>query len=103
MQMKALIAASAGALLLAGCMESMPGPDRPRPPRPPHGQCQADRAQSFVGQVAEDRVVERARRAARARTVRVLRPGQPVTMDYRVDRLNIEIDTRSFILSVRCG
>lgn len=100
MPTKTLIALGAGALMLGGCVETMPHPDRPRPPR---DQCQADRAQFIVGKVAEDRLVERARRASGSRTVRVLRPGQPVTMDYRVDRLNIEIDPRSFVLSVRCG
>lgn len=103
MRTTALIAMGAGALLLAGCMETMPHPDRPRPPRPPRDQCQADRAQFIIGKVAENRLVERARRASGSRTVRVLRPGQPVTMDYRIDRLNIEVDQRSFVRSVRCG
>ena len=100
MRTTALIAMGAGALLLAGCVETMPHPDRPRPPR---DQCQADRAQFIVGKVAENRLVERARRASGSRTVRVLRPGQPVTMDYRIERLNIEVDPRNFVLSVRCG
>ncbi len=71
----------------------MPGPVR----------CDAGRAQGFVGREARSGVVQRARTAARARTVRVIRPGQPVTMDFRSDRLNVEVDDRNWIRGVRCG
>ena len=40
---------------------------------------------------------------AGARAVRVIRPGQAVTMDYRADRLNVEIDSADTITAVRCG
>ena len=33
---------------------------------------------------------------------RILRPGMPVTMDYRPDRLNIEIDADERIVRVHC-
>jgi hypothetical protein len=35
--------------------------------------------------------------------VRVIRPNQPVTMDYRADRLNLELDARDRIIRVFCG
>lgn len=95
----ALIATGAGALMLASCAdkaETMPTPA-------PNGACNADPGQAFVGQTAEQGTVEKARRATGSGTVRVVRQGQPVTMDYRADRLNIEVDGNQVILSVRCG
>ena len=38
-----------------------------------------------------------------ARTVRVIRPGDAVTMDYRQDRLNIELDADGKIVRFNCG
>lgn len=35
--------------------------------------------------------------------VRIIRPGMAVTMDYRPDRLNIEIDARNRIARVHCS
>lgn len=34
---------------------------------------------------------------------RVLRPGQPATMDYRASRLNIVVDAAGMIVDLRCG
>ncbi|WP_343525235.1 I78 family peptidase inhibitor [Sphingomonas sp.] len=40
---------------------------------------------------------------AGAKTLRVIAPGMAVTMDYRVDRLNIETDAAGTITRIRCG
>lgn len=67
-------------------------------------QCNADAAQSFVGQQAGDDVVAQARAAAGADgAVRVIKPGQPVTMDFRADRLNVEVDDQGVIVRIHCG
>ena len=67
-------------------------------------QCNADAAQSFVGQQAGDDVVAQAQAAAGAEgAVRVIKPGQPVTMDFRADRLNVEIDEQGAIVRISCG
>lgn len=103
MRTGAMIVAGGAALLLAGCATD-DGRDRPRPPH--HHQptaCKADRVQSMAGKTADQRTIRMAQRMARARTVRVLRPGQPATMDYRPDRLNLEVDGRDRIVSARCG
>lgn len=34
---------------------------------------------------------------------RVIRPGMPVTMDYRADRTNIEVDESEIITAVHCA
>lgn len=101
MRTKAMILAGGVALLLAGCMDDG-GRDRPRPMPKPTA-CKADRVQSLRGKVADQRTIRMAQRMARARSVRVLHPGQPATMDYRQDRLNIEIDGQNRIISANCG
>jgi hypothetical protein len=87
-----------GSVLLTGCVETMPHPEPARPVV-----CNAERAAFAMGRVAKPGLVSRAKHAARARDVRVIRPGQAVTMDFRQDRLNIEVDGRDLVRSVRCG
>ena len=43
------------------------------------------------------------RRARSKRTVRVIKPGDQVTMDFQAARLNIEVDAAGNISGVRCG
>lgn len=105
MRTMAMIVAGGAALLLAGCMTDG---DRDRPGRPGHGpgpgrECRADRGQSMIGRPADDRAIASIRRATHSRTVRVVHPGQPVTMDFRPDRLTVEVDNRNRIVSARCG
>jgi hypothetical protein len=35
--------------------------------------------------------------------VRVIKPGMMVTMDYREDRVNLDVDDDNRVLNVRCG
>ncbi|WP_255516383.1 I78 family peptidase inhibitor [Luteimonas suaedae] len=65
--------------------------------------CDADAVQSLVGQQADDSLVEQARTDAGAEIARVLKPGQVVTMEYRADRLNIDVDESGTITALRCG
>jgi len=36
-------------------------------------------------------------------TIRVIRPGDNVTMDYRTDRLNVELDENDIVTRIYCG
>ncbi len=88
--------------LLAACTQM---PERetggPQPAQPMA--CNADAANGAIGKAPTDAVVQQAQRDAGAATVRVIRPGEAVTMDYRGDRLNIEVSKRDTIASLRCG
>lgn len=66
-------------------------------------QCNADRVQPLVGREAFPNVIERARTRSGARTVRMIKPGDAVTMDFRADRLNLELDNVKTITAARCG
>ena len=65
--------------------------------------CNVDPAEKFEGQKISDEFTEQARTAAGAATVRVVRPNQAVTMDYRGDRLNIILDANDMVVDVNCG
>ncbi len=63
------------------------------------GPCRAAGAAALVGAPLP------ADAAARtgARTVRALRPGQMATMEFRADRLTIQLDAAGVVVSARCG
>lgn len=84
-------------ITLAGCYDGRPG--MPGPVR----ECRAGAAQRFVGAPFRQGVARQAQRAAGARSVRVLYPGQAATMDYRADRLNIQVGERNIVRGVTCG
>jgi len=59
--------------------------------------------QGLVGQPADEATVEQAREDAHAERVRVLRPGQAVTLEFDGARLNVEVDESNTIVALRCG
>lgn len=66
--------------------------------------CDAQAAQAFVGKEGSEANVAAAKAAAGARgDVRVIQPGQPVTMDFRQDRLNVEVGDGGTITRITCG
>lgn len=91
---------------LAACTVQ-PTPDAAAAPTPVTGgkaqACNADAANSVIGQAATAEVVEQARKSAGAALARVLKPGEVVTMEYREDRLNLDVDADNVITAVRCG
>jgi hypothetical protein len=89
-----LIAAST----LAGAAVAQPAqPDNSGP------RCNAAGASFVLGEYYSDRLARRARRSADARVVRKVEPGRAYTMDFRVDRLNLDVDRRGRVRAVRCG
>lgn len=73
------------------------------PPRMPEPRCRAAGAESELGKTVDDKVADDARYAAGAMRTRIIRPGQPVTMDADPQRLNIEVDETGRIRRLRCG
>ncbi|QHQ29855.1 putative secreted protein [Xanthomonas albilineans] len=73
------------------------------PEAPPVGSCDASQAQGLVGQAAEPALLDQARSDTGAKSMRVLKPNQPVTMEFNGERLNIEVDAKNQITGVRCG
>lgn len=67
------------------------------------GQCSAVKLKYLIGRSATRVRVKAAFDASKAKTLRKSRVGQPVTQDYRTDRLNIVTDGRNIIRRISCG
>jgi Peptidase inhibitor I78 family len=65
--------------------------------------CKADAAQGMIGRSASEAVVKDAMRVTGAKSVRVIPHDGMVTMDYRGDRLNIQLDEQGKIVAITCG
>ncbi|KFX68225.1 hypothetical protein TMS3_0118445 [Pseudomonas taeanensis MS-3] len=88
--------------ILAGC-SSVDSPDTAANPVNPSGKCNADAVQSYLGQTATPGLVKQIRQQAGARTARVLRPSDAMTLDYNSRRLNIDTDEAEVIDRITCG
>lgn len=86
---------STGAAVLAS--------DETRPTSATRASCNAEAAQRWVGLAFEPEVLEQARLAAGAETVRLLRPDSVITKEFRVGRLNVVIDPEGRVARVHCG
>lgn len=91
------------AVLLASMVACSTMPAEPPMAGTPVGVCNAQAASWAIGRAPTQDVVDRATRDSGARVSRVLRPGQVVTMEYRADRLNIDVNDREAITGLRCG
>ncbi|GGK16552.1 I78 family peptidase inhibitor [Luteimonas terricola] len=94
------------ACMVAACSTARePASDRPPPTiiDGVSGSCDDKAAAAFVGQTISEDVSAKAKAAAGAQGVRVIRPGMAVTMDYRAGRLNLHLDDAGRITRVTCG
>lgn len=91
--------------------EPMPAPD-PEPaahadlPDLPPATVGCDPApvvEGMLGQPADAALQSRARAAAGAGTLRVIRAGSAVTDDYRPGRLNLQVDAGDLLAGAYCG
>lgn len=67
------------------------------------GRCDAAKAAKLVGRMQSEKTGAEALRLSGARTLRWIAPDTAVTMDYRIDRLNLRTDEAGKILTVDCG
>lgn len=89
------------AVALAGCASTPP--QAAGGPTTPSGVCNAEGARWAIGSAVNDDVVNRILRDTGSRDARVLRPGQMATMDFREDRVNVDVNDRGAITGIRCG
>ena len=65
--------------------------------------CDSSRLGDLVGRAPTEALGEEALRRSGSRSLRWIRPGDAVTMDYRPDRLNIHLDGRNRVERFACG
>lgn len=88
-------------LLLSACSTS---PARQASePAPVAARCNAAPAQFAVGRNADAALENEARARAGAKTVRVLKPNQVVTMEFNAERLSLSVDDAGRVTRVNCG
>lgn len=94
-----------GALVMASTACAVVPP--PEPDVPVHGDdggsCNANAAQGLIGRPADTALGNEAQRLTGARTIRWIRPGDMVTMEYSPSRLNIHLDERHRVSRINCG
>jgi len=86
-------------------------PPPPMDEAAPHQQVEEDAAMTCdatpgkwaVGEIADDALVAKVKADTGSDRVRVIRPGMMVTMDYREDRVNLDVDADNRVLTIRCG
>ncbi|MGB6104191.1 MAG: I78 family peptidase inhibitor [Pusillimonas sp.] len=95
---------------LAGCASGTPGtrsdalaPAPATPPATSAEACNADLAESAVGQKASPELVETYRAQSGAKLARALKPRDVITMEYNPQRLNLRVDEQDMVISVNCG
>jgi hypothetical protein len=104
--------AAAPLLVLAACTTATaeqpaasPGQAAASPVRPDvtSSGCDAPLARGLIGQQATAELGTRALKLTGTQRLRWIRPGEMVTMDYREDRLTIELDEAGRVRGIRCG
>lgn len=83
------------AVMLAGCATVAEEPVA-------DGRCDAAPVQDLIGRAADTVLLDAEKRSGSG-MVRVHATGDAVTMDYRADRLNLEVDAANRIIAVKCG
>lgn len=66
-------------------------------------ECSSAAVASLAGQPYSERLRDSARNQAGASSVRVLKPGQVMTLEYNPMRLTIVVDEAGNVHSARCG
>ena len=73
------------------------------PAEPGSGGCSAEALARYTGQSANDTLAARMQRETGRTTIRWVRPGMAVTMDYREDRLTVYLDAANKVERAGCS
>lgn len=80
-------------LLLGGCTHPIKLP----------GKCRTDTVGGWIGQPYSPKLERRLKDKTESQHVRVVRPNDMVTQDFRDNRLNIALDERDRVTRLYCG
>ncbi|ALM83354.1 I78 family peptidase inhibitor [Bordetella sp. N] len=65
--------------------------------------CDAQPVQSLLGKTLTNDTTEQARTGSHSAKVRILKPGQVMTMEYDPTRINLITDKNNALTALRCG
>ncbi len=102
---RAYLATLAVAAVLAGCSTggNAGGGGAPAAPAGNDGRCDASGADFTLGKPASVELLEQARKASGSQMARILTPHDVVTLEYRSERLNLNVDEQGKVTRVNCG
>jgi len=85
--------------VLSGCAR----PVASSPPAAANTDCNASGVQSYLGRNWRVTLNDELLRASRSQIVRVMWPGEPVTLELSPSRLNVLLDKQNTIQQLYCG
>ncbi|MFK0309803.1 I78 family peptidase inhibitor [Pseudomonas sp. NPDC090233] len=92
------------AAVLAGCSTGgNSGGDAPAAAAGNDGRCEASGADFAIGKQSSAELLEQARKASGSQMARILKPRDVVTLEYRSERLNLNVDEQGVVTRVNCG
>ncbi|MDH0650157.1 I78 family peptidase inhibitor [Pseudomonas sp. GD03858] len=93
------------ASVLAGCSTggSSGGSSAQATPAGNDGRCEASGADFTIGKPASPALLEQARKASGSQMARILTPHDVITLEYRSERLNLNVDDKGVVTRVNCG
>ncbi|MBA1200529.1 hypothetical protein G7009_01770 [Pseudomonas capeferrum] len=94
------------AAVLAGCStggKSSDSDNAPAAPDASDGRCESSGADFTLGKVASAELLEQARKASGSQVARILKPHDVMTLEYRSERLNLNVDEKGVVTRVNCG
>ncbi|MDZ3990936.1 I78 family peptidase inhibitor [Pseudomonas sp. Teo4] len=92
------------ASVLAGCSSGgNSGGGAPAAAAGNDGRCEASGADFAIGKPGSAELVEQARKASGSQMARILKPHDVVTLEYRSERLNLNVDEQGVVTRVNCG
>ncbi|WP_232491954.1 I78 family peptidase inhibitor [Novosphingobium kaempferiae] len=107
MSPKSFVAPILLAASLAACSSQTPPPASTPEPAPEASaeptSCGAEQFASYVGQKGTDDVIAAIQAKRGDQPIRVIKPGMAVTMDYRAERLNVDLDDSGTITRFYCS
>ena len=78
-------------------------PSESAKPEPAADECGASKLGSYLGQPSAADTMARIKQTIGHDRIRTINPGDAVTMDFRPDRLNVEVGEDGRIKRLRCG
>jgi len=97
----ATLSATLALTILTGCVRPAPSP--PPPASVASTDCDASGVQSWIGRSWRVTENDALLRAAKSQVIRVMWPGEPVTLELSPSRLNVLLDRQNTIQQLYCG
>jgi len=101
--MPRLLFAVTALIVIAGCVRPVPPQPQPEPQPVASVDCDASGVQAYLGRSWRVTLNDELLRVSRSQVIRVMWPGEPVTLELSPSRLNVLLDKQNAIQQLYCG